>query len=82
MFVQHCREYRGLEVCSGDHIPCQGWAWIPAPQLRNSVSLDELLNTLCPPVSVRMLISQVGLNQCLKSNFRSLMEGTVQGENM
>lgn len=79
MFVQ---EHRGLEVCSGDHIRSQGRAWFPAPQLMNSVSLDKLWNTLCPPVCMRMLVSQVGINQSLKSNLRSLMKSTVQEENV
>lgn len=84
MSVQHCMGYGGLEVCSGDHIPCapaKAGFGFPAPQLMNSVSLDKLLNTLCPPVCMRMLISQVGINQCLKSNLRSLMKSAVQEEN-
>lgn len=74
------QEHRGVEVFSGDH--SQGWVWFPAPQLMNSVSLDKLLNTPCPPVCMRTLISQVGINQCLKSNLRSLMKSTVQEENV
>lgn len=58
-------------------LPSQGWVQLPALQLMNSVSLDKLLNTLCPPVCIRMLISRVRINECSKSNLRSLMKATV-----